>query len=132
MNEVRISVVVPQRAWIFISGASKYGNWSRPWPLCRGSGAHEDTLSRCRKKYVKPPIVKPDRRRPGSLCIAIAAIHVVSPVDIESWKDMSQDAPVHQIMRFKHGDAGHEVKAGGDQVIAFANPNHIGIGIVRE
>jgi hypothetical protein len=132
MNEISITVIVPEGTWVFVSRPSEYGNWSRPWPLCRGSGAHEDALFRCGKKHVVAPIVKSDRRRPGSLCIAIAALHVVSSVDVESRKYVSYDVPVHQVMRFKYRNAGHEVEARSYQVITLPNPNYIWIGVVRK
>jgi hypothetical protein len=132
MNKISIAVIVPQRTWIFIPGSSQYGAWNSPWPLCRRSGTHEDTLSRRRKKHIKAPVVKPDRRRPGSLRIAITAIHVVLSVDIEPRKYVSDDVPVHQIMRFKYGNTGHEVEARGYQVIALPHPNYVWIGIVRK
>jgi hypothetical protein len=76
--------------------------------------------------------VKSDRRRPGSLRVAVTALHVVSSVDVESRKYVSYDVPVHQVMRFKHGNAGHEVEARSYQVITLPNPNYIWIGVVRE
>jgi hypothetical protein len=74
--------------------------------------------------------VKSDGRRPSSLGVAITALHVVSSVDVESRKYMSYDVPVHQVMRFKNGNAGHEVEARSYQVITISNPNYIWIGIV--
>jgi hypothetical protein len=76
--------------------------------------------------------VKSDRRRPGSLRVAVTALHVVSSVDVESRKYVSYDVPVHQVMRFKYGNAGHEVEARSYQVITLPNPNYIWIGVVRK
>jgi hypothetical protein len=132
MDKISISVIVPKRTRVFVSGPGEYGSWSRPWSLCRRSGAHEDALFRRGKEHVKAPVVKTDGRGPGSLRVAITSLHVVFSVDVETRKYVGYDVPVHQVMRFKYGNAGHEVEARGYQVVTLPDANYIRIGVVRK
>ena len=126
--QVGLSVLIPEGARILpmVNGLHAVEGFPR---ACRvRGGTHEQAFVRRAEIDIEPPVVVADAGRPRAPGIVFVR---VPARQVESVIDLGDECPVDQIDRFQHLHA-HEMEVRGDQVIAVADADGIGVGVIRE
>ena len=126
MNEVRIAVVIPERARIDPAFGFPYKLQRLPRTGGVLRPGHEDAAIRIAEINVELAVVEAQGRGPH----AIAMLR-----HTEAWywvilENVANDRPVHQILRMENWQARRTVETGGDQIKIIIVADHVRVGII--